>query len=116
LKDKRVYLRHILDEIEYISVATQSLTFTQFTSNDTLIRAITRSLEIIGEASRNVPDPIKLEYPDIPWKSMTGLRNRIIHGYFDINYDIVWDVITVKLPEIKPKIQEIVRTLESPAD
>lgn len=107
MKDDWVYLQHILDEIEYIDEVLESLTYEQFMNDKTLVRAITRSLEIIGEASKNVSDTIKAEYPDVPWKGMAGLRDRIIHGYFDINYDIVWDVIKDKIPKLDPKIRKI---------
>jgi uncharacterized protein with HEPN domain len=107
LKDDWVYLQHILDEIEYLISLNKTVTFEELTMNITTEHAITRALEIIGEASKNVPDPVKKKYPDIPWKFMAGLRDKIIHGYFAINYDIVWDVIQHKLPELEPRIRGI---------
>jgi uncharacterized protein with HEPN domain len=74
--------------------------------------AITRSLEIIGEASKNVPEKVKAEYPHIPWRFMAGLRDKIIHGYFSINYDIVWDVIQHKLPELEPQVRALRDTMK----
>ena len=74
--------------------------------------AVTRSLEIIGEASKNVPKNVKEEYPHIPWRFMAGLRDKIIHGYFAINYDIVWDVIQHKLPELKPQIRALLDSVK----
>jgi len=73
---------------------------------------VTRALEIIGEAAKNVPDTIKKEHPKIPWKFMAGLRDKVIHGYFAINYDIVWDVIQHKLPEIEPEIRSLYDAME----
>jgi len=73
---------------------------------------VTRALEIIGEAAKNVPDTIKKEHPKIPWKFMAGLRDKVIHGYFAINYDIVWDVIQHKLPEIEPEIRLLYDAME----
>jgi uncharacterized protein with HEPN domain len=107
LKDEWVYLQHILDEIEYLQSLRDTITFEELTTNITTEHAITRALEIIGEASKNVPDTVKKEYPDIPWKFMAGLRDKIIHGYFAINYDIVWDVIQHKLPDLEPQIRAI---------
>jgi uncharacterized protein with HEPN domain len=69
--------------------------------------AVTRALEIIGEASKNIPEQVKREYPHIPWKFMAGLRDKIIHGYFAINYEIVLDVIQHKLPDLEPQIHAI---------
>jgi uncharacterized protein with HEPN domain len=107
LKDDWVYLRHILDEIEFIRGMTENLAYKDLIEDKVREHAITRSLEIIGEAAKNVSDPLKTRFPDIPWREMAGLRDRIIHGYFDISYDIVWDVIINRLPEIQPKIQSI---------
>jgi uncharacterized protein with HEPN domain len=107
LKDDRVYIQHILDEIEYLASLRPSLTYDDFLNNKTTEHAVTRALEIIGEAAKNVPDAIKKEHPKIPWKFMTGLRDKVIHGYFAINYDIVWDVIQHKLPEIEPEIRSL---------
>lgn len=107
MKDDWVYIRHILDEIEYLQSIRPSLTYDLLTTNITTEHSITRALEIIGEATKNVPDRIKKQYPDVPWREMAGLRDRIIHGYFQIDYAIVWHVITEDLPIIEPKIQAI---------
>jgi uncharacterized protein with HEPN domain len=68
---------------------------------------VTRSLEIIGEASKNIPARTRKENPQVPWKFMAGLRDKVIHGYFAINYEIVWDVIQHKLPELEPEIRRL---------
>ncbi|OPY36406.1 MAG: hypothetical protein A4E35_01945 [Methanoregula sp. PtaU1.Bin051] len=107
MKDSRVYLNHILDEIELIRSVCTDLSFDDFRASKEKEHTITRSLEIIGEAAKNVPEQVKKKHPEIPWKFMAGLRDKIIHGYFAINYDIVWDVITRKIPDLEPKIREI---------
>jgi len=107
-----VYIQHILDEIEYLRSIRDTITFEELTTDRTMEHAITRSLEIIGEASKNVPDIVKGESPHIPWKFMAGLRDKIIHGYFSINYDIVWDVIQHKLPELEPQIRALLDTMK----
>lgn len=107
MKDDWVYIRHILDEIEYLQSVRPLLTYDLLTTNITTEHSITRALEIIGEATKNVPDRIKKQYPDVPWREMAGLRDRIIHGYFQIDYTIVWRVITEDLPVIEPKIRAI---------
>jgi uncharacterized protein with HEPN domain len=107
LKDDWVYIRHILDEIEYLQGVRPSLTYDLLKTNITTEHSITRALEIIGEATKNVPDRIKKQYPDVPWREMAGLRDLIIHGYFQIDYAIVWRVITEDLPVIEPKIRAI---------
>jgi uncharacterized protein with HEPN domain len=113
LKDSRVYLEHIIEEIALIRSVCTDLTFEQFLASKEKEHTITRSLEIIGEAAKNVPERVKKEHPEIPWKFMAGLRDKIIHGYFAINYDIVWDVITCKIPELEPKIRALCDDRES---
>jgi len=112
LKDDWVYIQHILDEIEYLGSLRDTITFEDLTTDRTTEHAVTRSLEIIGEASKNVPEKVKDEYPHIPWRFMAALRDKIIHGYFAINYDIVWDVIQHKLPELKPQISALLDTMK----
>ncbi len=101
-------LRHILDECDYIlSVITPQTTKDNLINNETLKRAIVRSLEIIGEASKKIPADVKYQWKDIPWKNMTGMRDKLIHDYFGINYSIVWDVIKNKIPEVATQIKKV---------
>ena len=83
-------LRHILDECNYIQdTITSKITLDDFLENETLKRAIVRSLEIIGEATKKIPGDIKYKWKEIEWKSMAGMRDKLIHDYFGINYSIV---------------------------
>jgi uncharacterized protein with HEPN domain len=68
-----------------------------------------RSIEIIGEAVKKLPDEVRDNYPDFEWKSMAGMRDKLIHDYFGVDYDIVWDVVTNKIPALKEKIQKIIK-------
>lgn len=97
-KDPKEFLRHIKDECTYIISVTEDLAFETFIQNETLKRAVIRSLEIIGEASKKIPTDFKSKYSHIEWKSMAGLRDRLIHDYFGVNYAIVWDVAKNKIP------------------
>jgi uncharacterized protein with HEPN domain len=115
LKDDRVYLQHILDEMMYLESLRSSVTYEDLTHDKTTEHAVTRALEIIGEAAKNIPDAIKKESPKIPWKFMAGLWDKVIHGYFAINYEIVWDVVQHKLPELEPEIRSLYDAME-PAD
>ena len=104
-KDFREYLKHILDECIYISsVLETGITKDEFFKNETLKRAVVRSLEIIGEASKKIPVDQKVKWDNITWKHMAGMRDRLIHDYMGINYIIVWDVITNKLPVLNQQI------------
>jgi uncharacterized protein with HEPN domain len=112
LKDDSVYLRHILDEITFLSRISHDRTLKDLMNDDYFAHAVRSAIEVIGEAARNVPDQIKSENPDIPWREMAALRNRIIHGYFRIDYSIVWNVIVQDLPDIEPKISALLKRLD----
>ncbi len=102
-------LRHILDECDYIiSVITPEVSEEVFMHDETLKRAVVRSLEIIGEATKKIPVDIKLKWGNISWKNMAGMRDRLIHDYMWINYFIVWDVVRNIIPTIKIQIEEAV--------
>ncbi len=101
----REYLKHILDEIDYILSQTTKTDYQSFLKNETLQRAFVRSLEIIGEAAKKLPDSVRADYPDIEWRKITGMRDRLIHDYFGVDYTIVWDVAINKLPELRLRIK-----------
>jgi uncharacterized protein with HEPN domain len=108
-KEPLEYLKHIRDECSYIlSVISEEITFEMFLSDETLKRAIVRSLEIIGEATKKIPADFKLKWEKINWKNMAGMRDRLIHDYMGVNYSIVWDVIKNKIPELQKQIIEVI--------
>lgn len=104
------YLRHILDEACYLEERVSHLSKDQFDHDETVKRAFVRSLEIIGEAAKKVPSEIKVRYPAINWRAMAGMRDRLIHDYFGVDYTIVWDVATRKIPDLHHQIREILDT------
>jgi len=101
------YLRHIIDEIEYLIDRSTNLSKENFLEDETLKRAFVRSIEIIGEAAKKIPPDFKQKYPHIEWRAMAGMRDKLIHDYFGIDYEIVWDVVTNKIPTLRVKIKEV---------
>lgn len=102
-------LRHILVECDYIvSVVTPATTREQLMADETLKRAVVRSLEIIGEATKKIPADVKLKWGAISWKNMAGMRDRLVHDYMGINYRIVWDVAKNIIPEIRSQITAVI--------
>lgn len=110
MKNYHEYLKHIRDECEYLKVNVEGLTRENFLCDETLRRAFVRSLEIIGEAVKKIPDDFKQKYPDVNWKDIAGMRDVLIHGYFGINYNIVWDVVINHIPTLLDKIRKIIKT------
>jgi len=109
-KDPKEYLKHIQDEILFIkTVIPPDLEKDTFLNDETLKRAVVRSLEIIGEASKKIPVDFKLKWDTIQWKSMAGMRDRLIHDYMGINYSIVWDVATNKIPELFLQVEKVLQ-------
>lgn len=98
------FLLHILDECNYLFREYEENSYDDFIENERLSKAICRSLEIIGEASSKLHPDLKSKYSFIPWREMSDLRNRIIHHYFGIDYDIVWDVLKSDIPVLKESI------------
>ena len=114
LKDPIDYLKHIHDETAFIMSAIPfELSKNVFIEDEILKRAIVRSLEIIGEATKKIPADFKNNWKSIQWREMAGMRDRLIHDYMGVNYSIVWDVVKNKIPLLNKQIQEVLNDAEN---
>ncbi len=102
------FLNHIADECNYLLQEYSCNSFDDFIANNRLSKAICRSLEIVGEASNRIHPDIKTKYPLIAWREIGDMRNKIIHHYFGIDYDIVWDTVKTDIPILKDAIEVII--------
>ena len=101
MRDYNLYLTDILHAIESIERFVEGLEPESFKHDDKTSSAVIRKFEIIGEAAKNVPDEVQRQYPGIPWKEMAGMRDKLIHFYFGVDYDLVWSTIKNRLPQLK---------------
>lgn len=105
----KLYVEDIMDSITKIEKYIKGISSQDFIKDTKTIDAIIRNLEVIGEASKNIPETVKAKYPDIPWKEIKGLRNKITHEYFGVDCEIVWQIVNKDLPELKSKIKRLAK-------
>ncbi|WP_182022757.1 HepT-like ribonuclease domain-containing protein [Haloquadratum walsbyi] len=101
------YLDDILDGVEKIKRYTREMTYEEFVDDSKTVDAVLRNFEVIGEAAKNVPDEIRQEYDDVPWSEMTGMRDKLIHGYATVELQIVWTTIQEEVPSLGAQIESV---------
>lgn len=106
------YLKDIVESIEKAIKFVEGITYDEFVQDDKTIFALIRALEVIGEAVKNVPQELREKYADIPWKEMTGMRDKLIHQYFGVKFDVLWKTVKEEIPPIKPMFEKMLKDLE----
>ncbi|HUU18027.1 MAG TPA: DUF86 domain-containing protein [Sedimentisphaerales bacterium] len=116
MRDHSLCLSDILKALEAIESFVEGQSFEDFKKDDKSSSAVIRKFEIIGEAAKQVPENVKQKYHSVPWKEMAGMRDKLIHFYFGVNYELLWQTIKNRIPEIKPVIRQILQDLRQQAN
>lgn len=104
------YLQDIQEAIQRIVIYTEGITLAQFLQDIKTQDAVVRNLEVIGEATKHLSSHLRNTYPNIPWKALAGVRDKMIHHYFGINYEIVWTIAKQELPILLPRIEDLLHS------
>lgn len=111
MREPSLYLRDILESIGLIEQFVAGMELEDFKSDIKTSDAVIKRFENIGEATKNIPDEMKTRYPDVPWKEMAGMRDKLVHFYFGVKHELVWAAIKSRIPSIKPLLRKILDDL-----
>jgi uncharacterized protein with HEPN domain len=107
-----LYIKDILQNMQDAQNFIRGMSYEKFIADKKTFNAVVRSLEVIGEAAKNVPEEIRSKYPSIPWKEMAGMRDKVIHFYFGVSREAVWIAVKDRIPALQPLIEQILGELD----
>jgi len=111
-RDLRDYLQDILDAVDDVESFVGNLTYEEFIHDRKTLNAVIRSIEVIGEASKKLPDALKAKYSELPWREITGMRDKLIHAYFGMDTETIWKTVKENIPPLKKSIQKMLKDQE----
>lgn len=111
-RDSTQFLLDIIESIADIEEFIKGIEFDEFSSDKKTVYAVMKALEIIGEASKNIPETLKNEHSEVPWKLMAGIRDKVVHGYFVVDLPIIWSTIKKDIPSLKEPLEEILEEIK----
>jgi len=111
-KKDLLYLDHILQSLRKITIYIENISYDDFLNDEEKQDAVIRKIEIVGEATKRLSKDLRQEFNDIPWRAMAGMRDKLIHDYFDVDLETVWETATIDILKLIPNITTIIRKLE----
>lgn len=109
-----VYVQDILEAIKRIDNYLEGLTFNEFLKDKKTVDAVIRNFAVIGEAAKHIPVSVKRKHPEVAWKRMAGMRDKVIHEYFGVDLHILWDTAKIDLPASKPLLEQLLKEKSQP--
>ena len=111
-RDYGSYLEDIIEHMNYAEEFIRDMTFDEFKSDKKTVLSVTKCIEVVGEATKHIQDQIRERFPEIPWRDMAGMRDRLVHGYFKVDLSIVWTTVTIEFPELRSMLENVLADMD----